>query len=302
MNLIPVKGRTCYLDGDGYIGVYLLDGGRCILLDSGQRWEKEELLTALSGQGLTLAGILTSHIHTDHAINNGWLRERTGCRVAAPAGELHLIRGVGHLRGYLSCLSPGMLAARFGSMIFPVDDPIPPEDGMFEFCGAAFRVIHTPGHSEDHLCFVTPDRVCYAGDAVLGTENMAKLPYAFCLAQTLESAERLRGLDCDGWILAHRQVCRDIAPAADHTRALLLRRAAEICSLVTGPMTAGEIWQSAAAMYELHTKKPVNALLLERNFTQYLHFLTDRGALIPTAEGGVVRYAPADRKEDACEA
>ena len=66
MKLTQIKGRTWYLDSDAYVGVYRLEDGRCILLDSGQRWEKEEILAALTENGLTLAGIINSHIHTDH--------------------------------------------------------------------------------------------------------------------------------------------------------------------------------------------------------------------------------------------
>ncbi len=302
MKLTQIKGRTWYLDGDAYIGVYRLNEGRCILLDSGQKWEREEILSVLAENGLGLEGILNSHIHTDHSINNAWLRERTGCLTAAPAGELHLIREVESLQGYLPCMSPAMLREKFSQMIFPADRAIPPEDGIFEFCGVPFRIVHTPGHSEDHVCIVTPDNVCCAGDAALGVDDRSKLPYAFNIERMLDSAGRLLELDCDAWLLAHREVREDIAPAVAHTRALLLRRAGEIRDLVTEPMTAGEFWQKVAAMYALHTDKPINALLLERNFGQYLHYLGDKGQLKLTAEHGVVRYCPAEREGAAHEA
>ena len=302
MKLTQIKGRTWYLDSDAYVGVYRLEDGRCILLDSGQRWEKEEILAALTENGLTLAGIINSHIHTDHSINNGWLKEQTGCLTAAPAGELHLIREVESLQGYLPCLSPDMLREKFSSMIFRADQPIPLEDGVFEFCGVPFRIVHTPGHSEDHVCIITPDNVCYVGDAALGVDDHSKLPYAFNVARMLESASRLLELDCGAWLLAHREVREDIAPAVEHTRALILQRAGEIRDQVTEPMTASELWQRVAAMYTLHTAKPINALLLERNFGIYLHYLADYGELKLTAEHGVVRYCPAEREGGAHEA
>ena len=302
MKLTQIKGRTWYLDGYAYIGVYLLDGGRCVLLDSGQRWEREEIAAALAEQGLTVAGILVTHIHTDHAVNNGWFREKTGCLTAAPAGETHLIRDIYSLQGYLPCMSPGMLRARFADMVCPVDCPVPLEDGVFQFCGVPFRIVHTPGHSEDHICVITPDNVCMVGDAAFGVNDNSKLPYGYCIERMLESTGRLLELDCDWWLLAHRELREDIAPAVEHTRALILRRAEEMQAQVTEPMTASELWEKVSVMYSLHTDKPINSLLLERNFGLYLHYLEDRGSLKMTAEHGVARYCPPDWEEGAHEA
>ncbi len=44
---------------------------------------------------------------------------------------------------------------------YAVDEEIGLEDGPLEVCGAVFEVIHTPGHSVDHVAFRTPDAVRY---------------------------------------------------------------------------------------------------------------------------------------------
>jgi glyoxylase-like metal-dependent hydrolase (beta-lactamase superfamily II) len=54
----------------------------------------------------------------------------------------------------------------------------------------------TPGHSEDHLCFVT-DRVCFSGDLVLGEGSTIVPPDGGSLAAYMSSLARLQDLDLE---------------------------------------------------------------------------------------------------------
>ena len=47
MNLRQVKGNTWVLEGLEFIPLYRLDGGRCVLLDTGLAQEREELELSL---------------------------------------------------------------------------------------------------------------------------------------------------------------------------------------------------------------------------------------------------------------
>jgi glyoxylase-like metal-dependent hydrolase (beta-lactamase superfamily II) len=72
---------------------------------------------------------------------------------------------------------------------------------------AGLRVLATPGHAVDHVCFLTPDEVCFSGDLVLGLGSTIVGPDGGGLAAYMESlrllhAEPLR-LICPGhgpWI------------------------------------------------------------------------------------------------------
>lgn len=87
MELIQAKGDTWYLAAAELIPIYRLEGGRCILLDSGLESEREALSAALDRAGLTPVGVFGSHTHRDHSVNNGWLRERYGTRICLPEGR-----------------------------------------------------------------------------------------------------------------------------------------------------------------------------------------------------------------------
>jgi glyoxylase-like metal-dependent hydrolase (beta-lactamase superfamily II) len=69
------------------------------------------------------------------------------------------------------------------------------------------RAIATPGHAPDHVCFLTPDGVCFSGDLVLGTGSTFVPPDGGSLAAYMDSLRRMQAepieLICPGhgpWI------------------------------------------------------------------------------------------------------
>jgi glyoxylase-like metal-dependent hydrolase (beta-lactamase superfamily II) len=294
MELRQVLGQTWAIEGSGMMGLYRLDQRRCILLDCGQRWEREELADLLDRRGLTPVGVLASHIHVDHSINCGWLRARYRCPVAVPAGEAHLCASALGLKGFLWCFSPGDLERLWGDLLCPVDQTIPAGDGPFSFAGAEFHIVHTPGHSLDHLSIITPDRVCYTGDAVFSGEMLsAKLPFGLCLATMMDSVQKVGQLDCAAYILSHRGVYQDVAPLVEATGELLRRRTGEIAALADRPMTKDELWRATVDHFQLYSSKPTRVAMLQRTLGLYLDYLVDAGRLTIAARRGQLYYEPA---------
>ena len=293
MKLTQVKDNTWVAEGLELIPLYKLDSRRCILLDSGLLSEREELEEALLSAGLTPAGILCSHAHVDHCANNGYFQEKYHIPVALTAPEAGMCSGLLNLKCYFLTLPPGIVERESSCMVHTPDIIIPPADGPFSFAGAEFRIIHTPGHSSGHICAVTPDKVCYAADALLSQEYMgSKLPYNLSQAMAEASREKLRDLDCHAYIMAHRGVCGPLEAEEliDENRELVHRRAEEILSLVTRPMTASQIGQAACELYQLFTRKPHRALRFERNVRFFIEYLVDAGRLEMTCRRGVTFY------------
>ena len=52
MELVQIKGGTWYLDGAEHIPLVRLEGGKCILLDSGHGFEGADLAASLDRAGL----------------------------------------------------------------------------------------------------------------------------------------------------------------------------------------------------------------------------------------------------------
>jgi glyoxylase-like metal-dependent hydrolase (beta-lactamase superfamily II) len=59
-----------------------------------------------------------------------------------------------------------------------------------------FTVVPTPGHAEDHVCFVL-DRACFTGDLILGEGSTIVPPGGGSLIAYLDSLRRLGELDLD---------------------------------------------------------------------------------------------------------
>lgn len=59
-----------------------------------------------------------------------------------------------------------------------------------------FQSIPTPGHSQDHVCFLL-DGVCFTGDLILGEGSTFVPPTGGSLSAYLESLERIAALDMD---------------------------------------------------------------------------------------------------------
>lgn len=297
MKLTQVKGNTWVLEGVELIPLYKLDDSRCVLLDSGLLQEREELEEALHTAGLAPVGVLCSHAHVDHCANNGFLQEKHGTKVALTYQEAGMCSSLLTLKCYFLTLSPGTVERESACMIHRPDVVIPESDGPFSFCGADFRIVHTPGHSAGHVCTVTPDNVCYAADALLSAELLtAKLPYSLSHKLAMDSRERLRGLDCDAFIMAHRGVCpgAEIGELIDANQALIRRRAEEVFSLIDRPMTASQIDEAACIRYRLLTHKPRRSLRFERNVRFFIEYLVDAGRLAETCQNGATYYVRAE--------
>lgn len=99
-------------------------------------------------------------------------------------------------------------------------------------------VVHTPGHSDDHLCFLA-DRVLFTGDHIMGGSSVMveeMEPY-------LHSLERLRQLDLDWLYPGHGEVLDDPHGVIDWYVAHRMEREREVVRAVKegGARSVGEI-------------------------------------------------------------
>jgi glyoxylase-like metal-dependent hydrolase (beta-lactamase superfamily II) len=129
-----------------------------------------------------------------HEGTNTYLYGSDPCVVIDPgpddAGHIDAVRAAAEERGGLGLVllthSHGDHAA--GAERLGVE-AILPADGEEH---AGLRVLATPGHAADHVCFLTEDHVCFSGDLVLGEGSTFVPPDGGSLAAYMDSLRRLQ--------------------------------------------------------------------------------------------------------------
>lgn len=291
MELRQIKGDTWCLEGAELIPLVRLPGDRCVLLDSGHAYEAPALTAALEGAGLTPLGVFCSHAHVDHAGNNSYLRKRYGARICLPLGEAALSASLTMYKAVYNAFTPRSLEARNGHLLGPADETVGTRDGVMEFCSVPFQVVHTPGHTPDHICTVTPDGVLYVADALMAGQVLesAKLPYHALHEEARQSMEKLRHTPCALCAVAHQGVTEDLPGLVDANLAALDRLSEDLLSLAAEPVSMDQLCLAYYHKKQLLTTHVEKAALYARNVDAMAEYLVDMGRMeIQVREG--LRY------------
>ena len=187
LELQQLKGQTAYLELPGAtIPVYRMSDDEILLFDSG-REPSPELMDLLEKEKLRVRAVVCTHLHEDHIANNEALVAKYGARI------------------YASALDILELQERE-----PVSYPISAIEDSKELNidGVSIGILPTPGHTDGHLAYVTPDGVCCVGDAIMTQKPLerAKIPYMDDVDQSIISMEILRETAYPFYIVAHKGV------------------------------------------------------------------------------------------------
>ncbi|PSQ18901.1 MBL fold metallo-hydrolase [Halobacteriales archaeon QS_8_69_26] len=211
----------CYYVDTGMYGVpeygsvYVLDGDRPALVDTGIGTHHDRVLAALEELGIAredLATLAVTHVHLDHAGGAGFLAE--ACENATVAV---------HSRGARHLVDPGRLWAgtkqAVGDQIEYYTEPEPVaedrirqvEDGdELDLGDRTLRVHHAPGHAPHQVVFEDPDAsAVFTADAggiyvpALDALEPTTPPPQFDLDLALEDVDTIEGLDPDVLCYAH---------------------------------------------------------------------------------------------------
>jgi glyoxylase-like metal-dependent hydrolase (beta-lactamase superfamily II) len=279
--------------------LYLLDESRCILLDPGTALDKirDRIELTLERRGLTPVGVLCTHSHYDHAGNAAYFQQKYHIPVAMPLGEAEQCRTEFAVKSYLYVFTQGQIHADQTTRSIPclVDQTIWPEEDHIDFCGVRFQVIHTPGHSIDHISIITPDNVCYVGDAIMSgnTLHASKLPYAYHMSTYLRSVAKLRGLPCQKMIVAHSAILdspyEDLIDENFQAVLLTLKR---LGNIIDHPMTMDEIYVAVQEEMGIVVDTVSKALSYDRFLRPYLECMVDHDTHVLTLKNGVLAYGP----------
>jgi len=156
------------------------------LIDTGTNRADKEFLAALKGR--KICRIINTHHHEDHIGNNAAVQQRFGIPVYAHPSALPYLENprLNHLRLYQRIVWDRPKRSR-GTAIGSTCDA----DGFH------FDVIHSPGHTDDHICLYEPGRKwLFTGDLFCGT-TFIYLRQDENYLQILETLKKLSLLETD---------------------------------------------------------------------------------------------------------
>lgn len=288
-----VKGNTyCIVLSYARIPVYMLGGGKAIMLDSGMARSRDVIAQLLEQENLHITSVLTSHCHPDHVGNHICLQQHFGSKLymspftAAIYASPMNMTAMGH--GFIS----------YRKLVGSLGDPIH-TDHLIDVSapsvtvdGVTFGMVHTPGHAAEHLAFITPDNVAYLGDAVLSEHMLQslRLPYCSCIEPDLKSKDVLKQLNCDRYILAHNGVYDQIQPLIQQNQDWMLEKAQTIQDLCDDYYTIDELAQKFIVLTNAKTDTVRTVNGIRRNVSAFVEYLVDVERLELQTKDGMLKF------------
>lgn len=238
----PLGNLNCYI---------IRDSERCLILDTGFNTTEcsRALFSALGRLGVDPARseVVLTHMHSDHS-GLGYLLEEHGASVHCHPLDGRVINAMGEWEellsfGYRCGLPEGKLRQardRHPGYRYRPDRPIrysPLRDGDIlrtgDYC---FTCLHTPGHSDGHICLHEPEQgLLLCGDLLLReiTPNISQWSDSGNpLHNYLDSLERIQGLGSLLALPGHREPFRDPVARIGELQAHHQERLGEILSLL----------------------------------------------------------------------
>ena len=200
-------GTNSYLVGDP-------QRNRWTVIDPGPDDEshRQALLAAAPGP---VERILVTHTHVDHSPGAAPLARATG----APVLGRRPLHGAGQ------------------DATFAPDEELFGGEALALGPGATLRVLHTPGHASNHLCYLLEqERTLFTGDHVMQGSTVVINPPDGDMAAYLRALESLLGLDIEWFAPGHGFL---VAQPHEVVRALVRHRLGREAKVVAALAAAG---------------------------------------------------------------
>lgn len=180
------------------------------LIDAGTPWDANALLTALRSLGVErgdLRALLLTHGDFDHVGSAARLRDALSVPIWVHTHDAEAVAGRAPIRRHVVGGLATRLSIALSSRLVhapPVEPDRTLTDG--EMLGDGLHVLHTPGHTDGHVCFFDEKRCLLIGGDVLRTSRQRRYRPPFVLADAgaqRQTLHKLAGLKFDRAVFGH---------------------------------------------------------------------------------------------------
>jgi len=292
VELKRIHKNTYYLDNPAVIGVYRLQSGGVVLVDTGLDDDGARKILRLMGeQGWSVKAVINTHAHADHCGGNQFIQKRTEARFYATAVEKSYIETPSTEPHYLfGAYPPKVLRGKFlQAKPSRIDEVLECEEVTIQ--GETFGIVDFKGHSPGMIGVRTPDEVVFIGDALIDKAIVDKYGtlYHYDLKGVFDSFEVLRELQGQKIVLSHGGPVEDVEAVIVSNRRALEGLNRFLVQALSEPRTKEALHQEMARAY--HMKEAIaNYFLNDSLLSSHLGYLVEKGDLEFFVEKGRLVY------------
>lgn len=239
-------------------GIYLIDAERPTLIETGTSDSPAAILEALAQLRVdpgSIANVIVTHIHLDHAGGAGFILDKL------PRAQVYV-----HERGFPHLADPSRLLTSASEALgdafagYGTLQPIP-ADRMVAVAGGEvldlgdreLEIVYSPGHARHHVCILDRStQALYTGDSSgiyfpVDDRIIPTSPFPeFDLPTSLETMERLEALRPQALLYSHYGPYLDAAKMLRDQRREYERWGAKAAKL----FAEMDLWEAAETLYE----------------------------------------------------
>lgn len=170
-----VRGNTYWMPtGSSNVGIVVFPNKDCVLIDAGGSPEEADaILATLAEKKLTPIALLITHVHGDNAGGAHTLRQKANLKVYAPVNEKLYLENPKAMAKIAPKGDVPLEDASFRShQGCPCAGTLKPGTDWVAPNGKSFAIIDLAGHTAGQVGIVTPDQVCFSGDALASPDDL----------------------------------------------------------------------------------------------------------------------------------
>ncbi|MBD5152911.1 MAG: MBL fold metallo-hydrolase [Oscillibacter sp.] len=286
--LVQAGPRSYYMEAPTKIGIYLADGNRVYLIDSGGDKEAgRKVRQLLEKNNWTLAGILNTHSNADHIGGNRYLQNQTGCPVFSSGIEAAFTR--------YPLLEPSFLYGGYPCKELRHKFLLAQDSEVTDFSHESFpkevEVIPLPGHFFDMVGFRTPDGTVFLADCISSKATLEKYAVTFIydVAAYLETLDKVEAMEAPLFVPSHAEAAADLTELIAYNREKVHEVAETILTICTEPLNFEAILQKLFRHYGL-TMNFQQYVLVGSTVRSYLAWMKDSGRVDAVFEDNMLLW------------
>ena len=286
--LVQAGPRSYYMEAPAKIGIYLAEGNRVYLIDSGGDKEAgRKVRQLLEKNNWTLAGILNTHSNADHIGGNRYLQNQTGCPVFSSGIEAAFTR--------YPLLEPSFLYGGYPCKELRHKFLLAQDSDVTDFSHESFpkgvEVIPLLGHFFDMVGFRTPDGTVFLADCISSKATLEKYAVTFIydVAAYLETLDKVEAMEAPLFVPSHAEAAADLTELIAYNREKVHEVAETILTICAEPLNFEAILQKLFRHYGL-TMNFQQYVLVGSTVRSYLAWMKDSGRVDAVFEDGLLLW------------